>query len=148
MTTHDDDKKAAEECLKEFRDANRQEAAAYSRTWIGLFDGQEIKEAFLAGVAHARRWIPVTERLPEMDIDVSEFYVHIGSAFESVRVLTRLEPAGNEPAILSGRFSRTLSKEALSLEPRIRFLCDERGLIDIRYVTHWQPLPPEPTEGE
>jgi hypothetical protein len=53
--TSDSERKAAEEWIVGLREKNKAEAARYSSTtkWSGLYDGQEIRESFLAGRSSA-----------------------------------------------------------------------------------------------
>lgn len=53
MTDQSDAEKAAEDHFAIVRDRNLGEGARYKVKWSGLYDGQEIREAFLAGAAWA-----------------------------------------------------------------------------------------------
>lgn len=65
MTDQSDTEKAAEDHFAIVRDRNLGEGARYKVKWSGLYDGQEIREAFLAGAAWAApKWIKCSERLP------------------------------------------------------------------------------------
>jgi hypothetical protein len=130
--THDDDKKAAEEWAKEV--AHGELSEKYLPTAPGNYfqDYSCAYDSFLAGVAHARRWIPVSERLPtkeERDSLIIEWWHDY------------------ECCPYSGRFESYDGKR-IWIESRNEWSV----AIPLTEFTHWravnEPPPPEPQEGE
>lgn len=105
-----DDENAAEEWAALWRPADG------SQFNIKLYG----RKAFLAGIAHARRWIPVEERLPEEGDEV------------------RIYPTGSYSDIgtyENGTFYEIVGSDNERVEPR-------------GPVTYWQPITPPPQAKE
>ena len=89
------------------------------KNYVGIMQGRiELLTARIAELEAAQRWIPVSERLPELDQDVL---------------------AVVDDDIVIGSFGQGWDGE-------ISFDRDEVG--STRYVTHWMPLPEPPEVQE
>ena len=96
----------------------------------------ETADYLLAHGVVVRRWIPVTERLPEKDGSYLCFSQYLGSGWCSVRGFAR-----------DGR-----KKDEYDFQRRWKNVWydydSEYGYCVIDSITHWMPLPEPPKEGE
>lgn len=117
MTT--DIEKESEASLLKAAEAARKALKEYTGGWEQTWD-----TAFIAGHAHAQRWISVKERMPETEGRYLVF--PIGKYYGEVVNFT-LWPYDEIP-------SRN-------------FFYDNDGMLHVVTPTHWMPLPPAP-KGE
>ena len=84
----------------------------------------------LAELVEERRWVPVRERLPELN-EANRF------CFDCLVCCTRGNVCEMTYEI------NTYAKQERNRQPRWK----RQGMISMREITHWQPLPPGP-EGD
>lgn len=126
-------------------------------TWAdGLYDAYKIieEEVDAADVEPKRKWIPVTERLPEVEerfTDCESFAEDKDGEYYPIGVYTCWE---SEPVLICACLDGMKERYTARYEEwrfadgrpnECRWL-DVSGDVELSYVTHWMPLPEPPKE--
>ena len=115
-----------------------------------------IEEAPAAEVEPKRRWIPVTERLPEVEegfTDCESFEEDKDGEYYPIGVYTCWE---SEPVLIFACIDGTKERYTARYEewrfadgrPKECGWIDVSGDVELSFVTHWMPLPEPPKEEE
>ena len=115
----DEVKKAADDFVAAVRGRNAEDDRLYRARQLGTHSSRDVLSAFLAGHAHALRWVPVSESLPPLKEQVL-----VLADDGDIHVVERIEWYDGKPWV---------------------WMADEYG-IDPERVFFWLAIPPAPKE--
>lgn len=116
----------------------------------------EIESIPAADVEPKRKWIPVTERLPEVEegfTDCESFAEDKDGEYYPIGVYTCWE---SEPVLIFACIDGMKERHTARYEewrfadgrPKECGWIDVSGDVELSFVTHWMPLPEPPKEGD